>query len=211
MVDLKKTTIEVGALVCDVFYLLARFDETPPNDQYARAPIAPGMARFWMDQEEKAVKAGHPADTARRLIKEWDALAKVTWRQVCTVFCDTLVDALPVMDAFCVVPSSRDHIRDELVTAMRARFPAASELVYTKEPDFFFGNATQMEIAAASRRQDAVTLPEPAVVVVADDWCGNGTTFRAFVERISTDHPNRTLRFVGAFPGISAPALPRPT
>jgi hypothetical protein len=209
-VDLKKATIDAEGLVYDVFYLLAYHDETPPNERHARAPIAPGVARFWIEKEKKDVAAGRPPDAARARVQHWNAVADETWSRVCAIFGDKLVDTLPIVDAFCVVPSSRESIRDPLVAAMRERFSSALELVYSKEVNFFFGGASREDIVESLRREDVVVLPDAAVVVVADDWCGNGTTFRAIVERIRKDHPDRALTFVGAFPGISAPTFTPP-
>lgn len=209
MVDLRRTRFEADGLVCDILYLLARNDETSESDPYARAPIAPGMARFWSEFEKKAIGAGRPADAARARVNEWNGIAEITWPRVCSTFGDKLVEELHMVDAFCVVPSSRESIRAPLVSVMRERFANAHELLYTKPAAFFFGGATQEQIVSALDRRDAVTLPNRATVVVADDWCGNGTTFRALVERISKDHPKCDLTFVGAFPGISSPKFAR--
>jgi hypothetical protein len=160
-----------------------------------------------MEKEKRDVAAGEPADSARRQVDRWTALSDVTWPRVCSTLGDKLLARLPAVDAFCVAPSSRESIRAPLVAAMRERFLRARELIYTKPAAFFFGGVSQGAIAAALVRDDTVTLPDPATVVVVDDWCGNGTTFRAFAERISMDHPNRALTFVGAFPGISAPTF----
>jgi hypothetical protein len=35
VVDLKRTTIDVGGIECEVFYLLAHTDETSASDPYA--------------------------------------------------------------------------------------------------------------------------------------------------------------------------------
>lgn len=207
MVDLKRTTIEIGALKCDVFYLLAHSDETPASDPYARAPIAPGKARFWMEKEKTDVAAGLPPDSARRQVEIWNRLSDLTWPSVCSTLGDKLLAELPNVDAFCVVPSSRESIRAPLVASMWARFATARELIYSKPAAFFFGGSPQTAIAAALVREDTVSLPDPATVLVVDDWCGNGTTFRALAERIGMDHPDRALTFVGAFPGISAPTF----
>lgn len=209
MVALKRTTIDAAGIECDVFYLLAHTDETSPSDPYARAPIAPGRARFWMEKEKRDVAAGESADPARRQVDMWNALSDATWSRVCSALGDGLLARLPAVHAFCVVPSTRESIRAPLVAAMRERFSTARELIYAKPGAFYFGRASQGAILSALVRDDTVTLPDPATVVVVDDWCGGGTTFRAFAGRISEDHPNRALTFVGAFPGISAPTFTR--
>jgi len=198
----KKTEIEVCGRTVDVWYLTTEQEGKSANRD-ERGPIASGMEAKWREQakRDEAKKPGTGRDAMGRM-KCWTAIADEHWQKAC----NDVVAELPSLDAFCVIPSSRDNRRKPLVDALHARFPAAIELAYTRPPGVRFGRTEMDEIAIynALSRTDRATLPSGACVAIADDWATGWTTLRATICRIQADHRGCIGSFVCTVPGIAA-------
>lgn len=164
--------------------------------------IAPGKERACSDQAEKARKQGDTgaADTLVAQADRWTTLADATWPAVWA----SLARALPIVEAYAVVPSKRQARVVAPRTAMCTAYPDAIEIIYSKAAGAkTFGVSKRDEIASALARQNFPTLPSPCKVAVLDDWLGRGETFDAMMDRIEKDFSGTQFDFVGAFPGVS--------
>ena len=201
----KTTTIEVQGEVAavKVVYLMTE-TEGKSEIRDKRGPIASGMEYKWL-KRAKCDAAGRNRDDTAAMgrVREWSEIADIQWPKACA----DVVAGLSQLDAFCVIPSSRDDRRVPLVRALRARFPSAIELTYKRPPERRFGDAGEDAIFQALSRTDHATLPIGACVAVADDWAGGGTTLRATIRRIRADHGDCIGSFVCAVPGVSAVPL----
>lgn len=174
--------------------------------QDARGAVASGMERRHLENARRERDDGR-VEHAQLLMHEserWSKRANETWPQVSR----DLIAGLPILDAFCVIPSSRDERRDPMRRALLERFPNAIELTYTRPNGFSFGGADGDAIFQALSRTNRMTLPRGALVGVIDDWAGDGTTLRAVIRRIRADHGIH-FEIVGAIPGVCALPLSR--
>ena len=180
---LKKAEIEVRGRTVDVWYLMTEQDGKNAS-RAEKGPIASGMEARWREQvkHDEAKKPGMGSFAMERM-KYWTTIADEHWSKAC----NDVVSGLHVLDAFCVIPSTREERRDPLVDALRKQFPHAIELTYTRPPGFHFGHKREDEIFHALKHADQEMLLTAACVAVADDRAGNGTTLRATIRRILTD------------------------
>ena len=201
----KTTKINVLERAVDVWYLKTRGECNRHENPDECGPVAAGMERKWFECAKHHEKAGKLEDSksAREIAHKWANIADKHWPKAC----NDAVAALPLLGAFCVIPSSRENRRKSLVQALRARFPAAIELTYERPHGFHFGDKREDEIFRALKRTDSTILPKEAGVAVADDWAGGGTTLHAAIRRVLTDHGSCIGFVAGVVPGVSAVPL----
>lgn len=198
----RTTTIEADGHTIDVHYLMVRAEADLNERPHMCGPVAAGVERMWLErarlEEEANDHEGSKLSMQRAAI--WGDIANRLWPRACM----DLVAALPDLDAFFVIPSSRAMRRDPLVHALLTRFPNAVELTYMRTEGVRFGSATEDAIVHALTRSGSAVVPDGARVTVADDWAGGGATLRASLRRVLADYRGHVGSINAAVPGVSA-------
>lgn len=198
----RTTTIVADRHTIDVFYLMTRAEADLNARPHLCGPVAPGVERRWLESARRADERGDHDGSKESMHRAgiWGDIANRWWSGACA----SLVAGLPELDAFFVIPSSRPIRRDPLVVALRARFPSANELVYSRPDGVRFGDASEDTIFHALGRQGPATIPVGSRITIADDWAGGGTTLRASVRRVIADYAGSVGSINAAVPGVSA-------
>lgn len=198
----RTTTIDADGRTIEVHFLMTRGEADLNARPYLCGPVAPGVERRWLERARRADEhsdhVGRKESLRRAAI--WGDIANRLWPGACA----SLVGGLPELDAFFVIPSSRPNRRDPLVHALRARFPTAIEIVYTRSDGVRFGDATEDTIFDALCRTEPATIPIGSRITIADDWAGGGTTLRASARRLIEDYAESVASINAAVPGVSA-------
>ena len=136
-------------------------------------------------------------DRLKQSQTQWAAIADAQWPRVCLEF----AGSLPAIQAYVVVPSSRENRQAPLRDAIRRRFPAALEIVYQRMDGVRFAGTGERAIFK-SLVLTARPPESPTGIAIIDDYVGTGRTLRALAHRLRVDFPGVALD--AAAPGITA-------
>ena len=101
------TNMEVDGQTVEVFYLMTSAEADRHTRRDECGPVASGLERRWMECARRQRKSGNDdAQFSTQNATHWGDIANQYWPKAC---CD-LGAGLPLLDAFCVIPSSRPRV-----------------------------------------------------------------------------------------------------